>query len=60
MNVNISGAAECTVAIAEFKRNIIMNRYELGDLTKEETLQKLRELERELEKAIETVINAFL
>lgn len=56
MNVNISGALEYMVAIAEFKRKIIMNRYELGDLTKEETLQKLRELE----KTMETGINTFL
>ena len=54
-NVSIPGVLEY-MAIVEFKRKVLMNRYELGNLTKEETLQKLQELE----KTMETGINAFL
>lgn len=55
MNINNMGILEY-MAIAEFKRKVLMNRYEVGNLTKEETLQKLQELE----KTMETGINAFL
>lgn len=54
-NVSIPGVLEY-MAIVEFKRKVLMNRYELGNLTKEDTLQKLQELE----KTMETGINAFL
>lgn len=55
LNMNVPGILEY-MDIVEFKRKIIMNRYELGNLTKEEALQKLRELE----KTMETGVNAFL
>lgn len=55
MNVSIPGVLEY-MTIVEFKRKVLMNRYELGNLTKEETLQKLQELEN----TMETGINAFL
>ena len=55
MNVSIPGVLEY-ITIVEFKRKVLMNRYELGNLTKEETLQKLQELEN----TMETGINAFL
>lgn len=55
MNVSIPGVLEY-ITIVEFKRKVLMNRYELGNLTKEEPLQKLQELEN----TMETGINAFL
>lgn len=49
------------MAIAEFKRNILMDRYKiLGDTHKEEVLKKLDELEELVTKGIEAFIEPVM
>lgn len=57
MNINNMGVLEYMV-IAEFKRKMVMDRYELGATTKEDTIKKLEMLDNMVQEGINTMLEA--
>lgn len=58
MNINNMGILEY-MTIAEFKRKIVMDRYELGVATKEDTIKKLEMLDNMVQEGINTLLEAY-
>lgn len=57
MNMNNMQILEY-MTIAEFKRKMIMDRYELGATTKEDTIKKLEILDNVVQEGIRTMLEA--
>ena len=53
MNINNIGILEY-LTIAEFKRKMVMDRYELGATTKEDTIKKLEMLDNMVQEGLNT------
>lgn len=58
MNINNMGVLEY-MTIAEFKRKMVMDRYELGVTTKEDTIKKLEMLDNMVREGINTLLEAY-
>ena len=58
MNINNMGVLEY-MTIAEFKRKMVMDRYELGVTTKEDTIKKLEMLDNMVQEGINTLLEAY-
>lgn len=58
MNINSMGILEYMI-IAEFKRKMAMDRYELGVTTKEDTIKKLEMLDNMVQEGIHTLLEAY-
>lgn len=55
MNINNIGILEY-LTIAEFKRKMVMDRYELGVTTKEDTIKKLEMLDNMVQEGVNTFL----
>ena len=55
MNINNMGVLEY-MTIAEFKRKMVMDRYELGVTTKEDTIKKLEMLDNMVQEGVNTFL----
>lgn len=55
MNINNMGLLEY-MAIAEFKRKMVMDWYELGVTTKEDTIKKLEMLDNMVQEGVNTFL----
>ena len=58
MDINNMGILEYMI-IAEFKRNMVMDRYELGVTPKEDTIKKLEMLDNMVQEGINTLLKAY-
>lgn len=58
MDINSMGILEYMI-IAEFKRKMVMDRYELGVTTKEDTIKKLETLDNMVQEGINTLLEAY-
>ena len=58
MAINSMGILEYMI-IAEFKRNMVMDRYELGVTTKEDTIKKLEILDNMVQEGLDTLLEAY-
>ena len=58
MNINNMRILEY-MTIAEFKRNMVMDRYKLGVTTKEDTIKKLEMLDNMVQEGINTLLEAY-
>lgn len=58
MNINNMGVLEY-MTIAEFKRKMVMDRYELRVTTKEDTIKKLEMLDNMVQEGINTLLEAY-
>lgn len=58
MNINNMGVLEY-MTIAEFKRKMVMDRYELGVTTKEDTIKNLEMLDNMVQEGINTLLEAY-
>lgn len=58
MNINSVGILEHMI-IVEFKRKMVMDRYELGVTTKEDTIKKLEMLDNMVQEGINTLLEAY-
>lgn len=57
MNINNMRILEY-MTVAEFKRKMVMDRYELGATTKEDTIKKLEILDNMVQEGINTMLEA--
>ena len=57
MDINSIGILEYMI-IAEFKRKMVMDRYELGVTTKEDTIKKLEMLDNMVQEGVNTFLEA--
>ena len=58
MNINSMGILEYMI-IVEFKRKMVMDRYELGVTTKEDTIKKLEMLDNMAQEGLNTILEAY-
>ena len=58
MNINNIGILEY-LTIAEFKRKMVMDRYELRVATKEDTIKKLEILDNMVQEGLDTLLEAY-
>lgn len=58
MDINSMGILEYMI-IAEFKRKMVMDRYELRITTKEDTIKKLEMLDNMVQEGINTILEAY-
>lgn len=58
MNINNMRILEY-MTIAEFKRNMVMDRYKLGVTTKEDTIKNLEMLDNMVQEGINTLLEAY-
>lgn len=60
MNMNINNMRILEyMTIAEFKRNMVMDRYKLGVTTKEDTIKNLEMLDNMVQEGINTLLEAY-
>lgn len=60
MNMNINNMRILEyMTIAEFKRNMVMDRYKLGVTTKEDTIKNLEMLDNMIQEGINTLLEAY-
>ena len=47
------------MTIAQFKRNMVMDRYKLGVTTKEDTIKNLEILDNTVQEGLDTLLEAY-